>query len=253
MGKFFDEQTVKRDPARVLAELFTEYKDVPTGPVSKFVSPSGLGCQVGIAFKLQGAPVTPQKESFQSRCMADAGEDRHLRIQEFLSKTEYWVDVEKYIKAKGLNLKVLRHDGYEVLLYSPEYQARFKLDGMLFIDGHYYVLEIKTERQSDNNTRTAANAKHLLQGKAYTLMLDTDRIMWVYEGRDYFEQKPIVQLITKEEKNEVAKWIKDAIQYKDEPEKLVKNEKSCVYCAFKNYCKMYFKEREKRIKLYGDK
>lgn len=249
--KMFEENTKPRDAAAILAELFTEYHDVEVGEVSKYVSPSGLGCQVSIAWKLTGAPTTPQRESFQSRGFAEAGEDRHKRIQEFLSKTPYWVDVEKYIKDKKLNLQVVRHDGYEVLLVSPEYQARFKLDGMLFIDGHYYVLEIKTERQAANSTRTSPADKHQKQGISYTLMLDTDRILWVYEGRDFLEQKPFVQLVNKDDKKGLDKYIKDAIKYKDTPEKLSRDEKSCTYCVFKNYCKMYFRELEKRARLNG--
>lgn len=250
--KMFEENEKPRDAATVISQLFNEYKEVDVGPVSRFVSPSGLGCQASIAWKLTGAPTTPQKESFQSRGFAEAGEDRHKRIQEFLSNTPYWVDIEDYIKQKGLtDLEVVRHDGYEVLLVSKKYQARFKLDGMLFIDGHYYVLEIKTERQAANSTRTSPADKHQKQGISYTLMLDTDRILWVYEGRDFLEQKPFVQYVTKEDKTSLSNYILQAIENKDHPETLERDLKGCAYCQFKNYCKMYFKEYEKRVKLGG--
>nr|DAH56613.1 MAG TPA: Exonuclease [Caudoviricetes sp.] len=250
--KMFEDNKAPRNAADIISELFVEFKEVEAGPVSQYVSPSGLGCQVSIAWKLKGAPTTPQKESFQSRGFAEAGEDRHKRIQEFLSKTPYWVDVEEYIKAKKLtDLEVVRHDGYEVLLVSKKYQARFKLDGMLFIEGHYYVLEIKTERQAANSYRTGPADKHQKQGIAYTLMLDTERILWIYEGRDFLEQKPFVQYVTKEDKSGLDKYIIDAITHQDEPEKLERDTKGCAYCQFKNYCKMYFKELEKRLKLGG--
>lgn len=249
MRMFEEPKPETGNAAALLSALFREFHDVPTGPVSQYISPSGLGCQVACAWKLVGAPTTPQKESFQSRCFADAGEDRHKRIQEFLSTTPYWVDIPQYIQEKGLNLEVIRQDGYETLLFSPEYQARFKCDGMLFIDGKYYVLEIKTERQAANNSRTEANEKHLKQGKAYTLIMHTDFIMWLYEGRDYLEQKPIVQYVSKEEKLAIDKYIKDIINNKEHPENLERDTKSCGYCLYKNYCKMYFKEREKRARL----
>lgn len=252
--KMFEDNGKKEDAASIVLRLFQEFHDTTPETVSQYVSPSGLGCQVSVAMKLSGAPVTPQKESFQSRSFADAGSDRHNRIQEFLSQTPYWVDVEKYIKEKKLtDLQVLSKQGYEVLLVSKTYKARFKLDGMLFIDGHYYVLEIKTERQAANSVRKGPADKHLSQGIAYTLFLDTDRIMWVYEGRDFLEQKPFVQLVTKDDKLRISNYIKDAIKFQREPEKLSRDLKSCPYCLYKNYCKMYFKELEKRIKLNGNK
>lgn len=249
--KLFEEKTEVEDASVILSKLFTEFHEVENRPASPFISPSSLSCQVGLAWKLTGKPTTPQKESFQSRSFADAGSDRHARIQEFLSKTPYWVDIETYIKERGLNLQVLAHDGYEVLLYSPEYQARFRLDGMLFINGCYYVLEIKTERQAENSRRTGAADKHQKQGISYTMLLQTNRIAWVYEGRDFLEQKVFVQYVTQEEKEEISKYIKFAIENKDKPELLSKDEKSCSYCQFKNYCKMYFKELAKREVLNG--
>lgn len=245
--KMFDEAKPRTtDAAALLLALFREFKVMPAEIGSKAISPSGLACQVACAWKLTGAPVTAQKESFQSRCFADAGTDRHARIQEFLSQTEYWVDIEDYIKEKQLPLEVVVHDGYEVLLWSEEYQCRFKCDGMLKIEGQYYVLEIKTERQQANSFRVGPEEKHRLQGLAYTLLLNTDLIMWVYEGRDFLEQKPFVQQVQPNEKAFISDYLKTIIEYKDSPEKLAKNEKGCAYCNYKNYCKMYFKELKKK-------
>lgn len=240
--KMFEQETKPQDAAVMLLALFREFKAVPGGEVSKAISPSGLGCQVACAWKLRGTPTQPEMESFQSRGFAENGEDRHKRIQEFLSQTPYWVDVEKYIADRHLPLQVVRHDGFEVLLWSEEYQCRFKCDGMLKIDGQYYILEIKTERQQSNTYRTGPEEKHQKQGITYTLLLGTDRIMWVYEGRDYLEQKPYVQQVTKEDKVKMASYIKSIIQNKDFPEKLERNLKACTYCQYKQHCKMYFKE-----------
>ena len=244
--KMFEETQRPGDAAALISALFREFKDVEVGEASRYISPSGLGCQVACAWKLTGAPTTPQKESFQSRGFAEAGEDRHKRIQEFLSKMPYWDDVEQYVKEKKLNLEIVRRDGYEVLLYSPEFSARFKCDGMLFIDGYYYVLEIKTERQEANSSRVGPDEKHQKQGIAYTRIMDTERIMWVYEGRNYLEQKPFVQIVSKEQKAAIAKYMKDIVRYKDTPEKLQRDEKGCATCNYKNYCKMYFRELKKR-------
>ena len=240
--KLFEQDSKPQDAAALLLALFREFKEVPQGEVSRAISPSGLNCQVACAWKLQGRPVPPEKESFQSRGFADNGEDRHKRIQEFLSQTEYWVDIEAYIAENKLPLQVVRHDGFEVLLWSEEYQCRFKCDGMLKIEGQYYILEIKTERQQANTYRTGPDEKHQKQGKTYTLLLGTDKILWVYEGRDFLEQKPFVQVVSKAEKKEMADYLKKIIANRDTPENLERNLKACGYCQYKAYCKMYFNE-----------
>ena len=105
--KLFEEQKPLQDVVLLFNQLFKEFKENNSENLSKYLSPSGLSCQVSCAFKLQGITTEPEKESFQSASFAAAGEDRHKRIQEFLSITPYWVDVSKYIKEKGLPLKAV--------------------------------------------------------------------------------------------------------------------------------------------------
>jgi CRISPR/Cas system-associated exonuclease Cas4 (RecB family) len=236
------------DAAALLYALLHEPHDVPQEELpSKCISPSCLECQVYNAWKMQGIEPLPAKESFQSQSFADAGTDRHLRIQGFLSKTEYWVDIEKYIKEKGLDdLEVVEKVGPEVLLYSKKYNARFRLDGLLCIENEYYVLEIKTERQAANSFRVAPEPKHVKQGTAYAMMLNTKGILWLYEGRDFLEQRVILQPISEDDKKRISDYMLDIIGSYNEPYMLSRNTKMCVGCAYKNYCKMYFNEYEKK-------
>lgn len=247
--QFFEEKGKTLAPEVVLSSLFKEFKEVGNEQPSKTISPSCLNCQTCAALKLAGAPFAPSKESFQSRSFADAGTDRHARIQEFLSTTDYWIHIPTYIAKKKLPLEVLAEDGYEVLLWSEQYQTRFRCDGMLNIGGITYVLEIKTERQAMNSGRIAPNEKHLKQAYAYSLLLDCPDIMWLYEGRDLLEQKFIHQHITPEEKAYIKKYIEDIIKFKDDPSKL-ERDPNCN-TQFSAYCKMIHKEREKRERLNG--
>lgn len=246
--KMFEDNRPPQDAAALVLALLREFKEVPAEVASQTISPSGLACQVACALKLKGIMQDPQKESFQSRCFTDCGEDRHKRIQEFLSQTSYWVDVEKYVKDNNLDLDVIRHDDYEVLLQHKTLPIRFKCDGMLFIEGNYYVLEIKTERGQVNAFRTSYDPKHQKQGITYTLLLKTNRILWLYEGREMLEQKPFVQIVTEDEKQEMYKYLKQIVDNVDSIENLSKDEKGCGYCPYKTYCKAYFKELKKRQK-----
>lgn len=246
--KLFEEERKPQDAAALVLALFREFEETEGGVASKAISPSGLSCPVACAFKLGGAPTAPYKESFQSRGFAEAGEDRHKRIQGFLSKTEYWVDVAQYIKDKKLPLEVVVKEEFETLLWSEEYKCRFKCDGILKIDGEYYVLEIKTERQQANTYRIGPDEKHRDQGTAYAMLFETRGILWVYEGRDFMEQKAFVQVISKEERTAMSNYIKKIIANVDTPTLLERNLKACGYCAYGNYCKMLFKQLEKEKK-----
>ena len=76
--------------------------------------------------------------------------------------------------------------------------------------------------------------------------MDTGGIIWVYEGRDFLEQKCFLQMVTPQEKQDMHIYLTDIIKYKDTPEKLERNLKACSYCAYENYCTMYFKELKKK-------
>lgn len=246
--KLFEEKSKKDmgDAALLLDKLFREFKEVKGSVPSPYISPSGLNCPMDMAFKLKGIPTDDTKESFQSRQFAVHGTDRHARIQEFLSETPYWVNVAEYVKSKNLPLTVVEEQGHEVLLVSEEYKTRFKCDGMLLIDGEYYVLEIKTERGSQNAKRVGPSENHYLQGLAYTMLLDVNKIMWIYEGREQLEQKPFVQVVTQKEKDYIKAYIKNIIANVDTPENLPFDEKEYRYSQYSKYRKMYLAEIKRK-------
>lgn len=246
--KLFETKSEKNtgDAAALLEGLFREFKVVKGKVPSPYISPSGLSCPIDMAFKLQGIPTEDSKESFQSRQFADNGTDRHDRIQEFLSKTPYWVDVAEYVKEKGLPLTIVEQVGHEVLLVSDEYRTRFRCDGILLIEGEYYVLEIKTERGSQTAKRTGPSENHYLQGLTYTMLLDVNKIMWVYEGREYLEQKPFVQVVAEKEKDYIKEYIKNIIANVDTPENLPFDKKGCRYSSYTKYRKMYLAEIKRK-------
>lgn len=245
MNKFFENRK-KADATALVNALFKEMRVEEAGEPSLYINPSSLNCPVACAFKLTGKPVRESVSSFQSRSYADNGNDRHERIQAFLSQTDYWVDIEQYIKDKSLPLEIIEKQGYEVLLLSESEKVKFKCDGMLLINGEYYVLEIKTERSSINATRTTPNPKHLNQGIAYATLLDVGKIMWIYEGREYLEQKAFSQEVSALEKEQMRQYLQAIRVWKDEPENLERNKSQCNYCDYKDYCRMYFNELKKK-------
>lgn len=246
--RLFEDKTAKdtRDAAALLNELFREFEVVKGSVPSPYISPSGLKRPMDMAFKLKGIPTEDRMESFQSRQFAVNGRDRHKRIQEFLSGTPYWVNVVEYVRSRNLPLTIVEEQEYEVLLVSEEYKTRFKCDGMLLIEGEYYVLEIKTERGSQTKKRVGPDEEHYLQGLAYAMLLDVNKIMWVYEGREYLEQKPFVQVVTPQEKDYIKGYIKNIIANVDTPENLPFDEKAYRYSPYNKYRKMYLAEIKRK-------
>ena len=233
-------------PEVIIRQLFYERKVNPPYTPNKFISPSGMSCPIACCYKLQGVELPESKESFFDRSKADAGTDRHERIQAFLSQTEYWVNVKEYVEAKKLPLIVLKEDGYEVLLQHKVYPIRFKCDGMLKIDGKYYVLEIKTEGEQKNLNRHSFNPDHEFQGATYSTVLDTVGVIWLYEGRDSCDPKTFLQEITTGDRQLIKKYISDIVKHKDNPFDKFVPEAKCTYCEYKNHCKKEYKEWKKK-------
>lgn len=240
--RLFEDERDNKNAADILMGALLEFSPVPKYERSRFISPSGLNCQVACAFKMTGAPADAGKESFQSKSFAENGSDRHTRIQNFLKTTPYWVDVVEYVKEYAPDLEIIEEEENEVLLYSKKFNLRFKCDGILFINGTFYVLEIKTERQAANDTRISADDKHIKQGIAYALVLGIDAILWLYEGRNFLTPKVFLQHIVQEEKEALSAYITDIIEHAEQPENLGKDTRSCRTCAYSRHCKKYFKE-----------
>ena len=142
-------------------------------------------------------------------------------------------------------LDVISQQGNEVLLVSKEYRTRFRCDGMLLIEGEYYILEIKTERGQQAAKRTGPAEKHYLQGVAYAMLLDVKKIMWVYEGRDLFRAKAIRSRSKRRRKSKISLYIKNIIANVNTPENLPAGE-GCKYSAYNKYRKMYLAERKRK-------
>lgn len=296
MSKFFGEEQQILPPEEVIRKLFYAEYEVAEYVPSQNISPSGMGCPIACAFKLNGVPVPAGKASFYCSSAADNGSDRHERIQEFLSRTPYWVDVADYIAkrpelevrvvtaqeqaesleksftsrleqlnilrqqqdftgaeateygdlVKWLSIPIEQHakeiaekNRFEVLLLHTKYPIRFRCDGMLRIDGKFYVLEIKTERQSKNSFRIAPDPKHAKQGITYEMSLKPDGgIIWLYEGRDALEPKTFLQLPDEQACKENEAYIANIVAKKDTPWLLeIPPASACTYCEYKAKCK----------------
>lgn len=215
------------------------------------ISPSGLGCQRGAAFKLQGAMMKDSEETYESGLAAAMGTFIHERIQKFLSRSKIWVDIEQYLKERPeLNLSIAKeqkHAGEVSLVFSGIRNGKkvsppfsFQCDGIVRIDGEYYIVEIKSEGQRAWENRAEPNPKHSMQAISYGFLYGIDKILWIYASRESFGalRKIYLQDIDKgkidrlvSSCNKIEKAVEEG-KIKDLPKS-----KDCRWCPYVYLCK----------------
>lgn len=249
--KNFDEvKTQKSFPELALERAMSTVIVSPAKPSTPSLSPSGLGCQRAAAFKLSGAMCREDTETYESSLAAAMGSFVHERLQKFMSKSNIWVNVQDYIvEHPELNLRLREHqrsDGEVSLEFSGERQGThvppftFQCDGLVKIEGEYYLIEIKTETETAWQKRGAPNPKHQEQGRAYAFLYGVRNILWVYASRESFgtHRKIYLQTIKDSEIyafSSLITGIGAAVESKSISS--LPKAKDCKYCAFIDLCK----------------
>lgn len=250
-----DFDTIKSAPSFAELRLEKAINGViihPSSVCNPTLSPSGLTCPRSAAFKLKGATARESEETYESGIAAAMGSFIHERIQFLLRNDEIYVDVEDFIKEHpelGLSVRPIQKHAGEVSLYfsgvrngkkvSPPFS--FQCDGIVRIDGKYYLVEIKSESEKAWQARTAPNPGHQKQGIAYSFLYGIEGVLWVYASRESFgmHRKVYLQTIPQEKVDALVSYVQDigdAVE-KDDIKRLPKV-KDCRYCAFIDICKV---------------
>lgn len=219
---------------------------------SSSYKPSSMNCIRNMYFQLMG--VEPQgKATYQLTGMGETGTARHEKIQSYLLLMQQYgmdweyIDVEVYIQNMGLNhLKVVERKGYEVKVYNERLNISFLCDGILKHKDEYYIFEFKTETTYKEGPREQVDEAHYVQGTTYSVCLEIDKVLFLYENRDNCHKKAYLLEITDEMKYDlVISRIEECDGYvkrmivppkpKDLTGKLMR--KTCEYCNYKAECK----------------
>lgn len=221
---------------------------------SKTISPSMLGCERRMVFKLLGVKPTNVEKSPQLINICNYGTIRHQQIQEVLNKMKTlgmkweFVNVEDYIKDHELNLVVKKPSDfengvYETHLYSPEYNVSFLTDGILKYDGKYYILEIKTESPDKFLKQKDVQSEHRYQAIAYSLLFGIKDVIFLYEDRSYCSVKAYLYTPSRQDKSNLSILMLrciDLAKNKVIPAKDSNiDKKFCQYCLFRSLCQKY--------------
>jgi CRISPR/Cas system-associated exonuclease Cas4 (RecB family) len=260
------EQQFLRDLNETIVRLDAEDNYKP----SKTYKPSMLGgCKREVFFCVIGEQedpkiIDPDDASFIGIC--ESGSDRHERIQKAVSQMERlgykvkWWDVEEYLTMwPQPGTKVVEKKGMETKLRNEIFNMSFLCDGIIQIDGKFFILEIKTEASFKWQGRVDAVDKHKTQAACYSLTLGIDDVIYIYENRDFCTKKSFRYTVTEEDRQaRVIDVIEDIDNYVREHNEIVESletksdtipitkappksdkKSDCNYCDYKKACKRW--------------
>ena len=219
---------------------------------SRSYKPSSLHCIRNMYYQVMGAEMKGERATSELIGICESGTDRHERIQNAVAEMSNnnidceYVDVQKYIEDKHANgqlldLSVIERQGNEVKLYNSTFNMRFLCDGIIRYKGRYYILEIKTETANKFWDRMDVNPDHILQGTAYALNFDINKVIFLYESRDTCSKKTFMLNVTDKMKQDLAGKILECEDYvkilKVPPKPANLSKKACAYCSYSELCR----------------
>lgn len=216
--------------------------------------PSSLHCIRNMYFQITGAELEGERATSELIGICESGTDRHERIQNAVAEMSNngidceYIDVQEYIETKHsegqlLDLEVIEKQGNETKLFNKMFNMRFLCDGIIRYKGRHYILEIKTETATKFWDRQDVNPDHILQGTAYALNFDINKVIFLYESRDTCAKKTFMLNVTDKMKQDLAGKILECDDYvsqlKVPPKPADISRKACGYCSYANLCKRY--------------
>ena len=211
---------------------------------STFYKPSSLNCLRMMFYYRSGSTIDEVKRPASSIGILHSGEDRHIRIQRAITHMKSngydceWVDVETYINDHNLtNLEVVSKKEFETTVHNKELDLMFLCDGIIKINGSYFILEIKTENSTSFYNRRSIAEEHKHQAACYSLSFNINKVIFIYENRDLCLKKSFLFIVPTSLKNEVIGMIERCNDYVSKKELPIKVTcKFCTYCDYKKKC-----------------
>jgi len=215
--------------------------------ISKTYKPSSLNCIRNMYYQMIGEPIEKSKESPELIGICESGIDRHERLQKAINhlcktyhkKDKYiWISVRDYIKEHKLDqIEIVKERGFETKCRHKGLNLSFMCDGILKINGIYYVLEIKTETLFKFQNRKEIDKDHLNQAGCYALAFEIDRVLFLYENRDNCSKKLFRHRVLHSDKEKVKNKILKCDGHVKEVSVPPKEKyKGCQYCRYRKNC-----------------
>ena len=238
-------QTIAADFLRWLEHSIEDSAKSVKKVKSVYYKPSSLNCLRMMYFYRTQTEVDDILRPASALGILESGQDRHLRIQQAVSvmqKQGYkceWIDVGSYIEQHNLvDLEVIARKTFETVVHHKTLDLLFLCDGLLKINGVYYLLEIKTESSLSFYNRLDVANEHKHQATCYSLAFGIDQVIFIYENRDTCVKKAFLFTVSQALKNEVISLITQCNTAVEQQQIPLRIEcKACTYCDYKKKCK----------------
>ena len=219
-------------------------------PKHKSFAPSSIRCDRLSWFRLRGVqPDKPEVADTVLQFAADIGTACHRIIQNNLQKMlkDDWIDVSEYLKTiempSDYSVEVDPNSG-ETLITLSNPAVRFACDGIIRINGTYYLLEIKSAEYNSWNSLTTYKPQHKDQVVCYSGLLKLNKVLFVYIDRWYGEIKCYEETIPEYLQQEMFDKMVEITKLAEcgvAPEGLPRNDSWCTsgMCPYFKKCKEY--------------
>lgn len=217
----------------------------PVSAGSNYYKPSSMNCPRQMYFIRTKAPLDARINDYSGIRICETGTDSHARIQSYVEAMREngfdcdYVDVAEYVKSHHLDyLTIVNKSGHETKLLDTRYNISFLCDGIIKYKGFYYILEIKTEIDDQGLYRKDINPKHRKQITCYALSLGINKIIMLYEERNFCTPKTFFVEITPEQVADMAMYLEDVEQHVKnlEPPDKPQTTSCCTYCNYRTEC-----------------
>ena len=219
-------------------------------PSHKTFAPSSFRCDRRSWFRLRG--VNPDKVKTVDRTLnftAEIGTACHRIIQQNLVELlkDDWIPVDRYLSENPIPWKyelTPAEDSLETHVEIFDIPIRFSVDGIIRIDGKYYLLEIKTSEFSSWNDLTDPKSEHKDQILCYCALLGLSGAIVLYQDRQYGGFKCYEMKISEYDRDNVINrfyHVLDCVEKNIAPEGLPAGDKWCssAYCPYVSKCMQY--------------
>lgn len=236
--------------AQLLAELTQkiqeDIKQDRSRVPHKTFAPSSFECPRLSWFRLRGiAPDKSAKVDPAVDWTAKMGTAAHEYIQQKLSQMlgGCWVDIGDYFKRANLGYKYsLVQEGYETKVELEEPPIRFAVDGLMFYNNEYYLIEIKSSDSASFAKLTGPKKQHIAQVKCYGTILHVKKVLFIYVDRAFGNMKIFEQDITPSDMDAVntkIAYVQQCVADNLAPDKVPHGSKCCEYCVYPTKCKQW--------------
>lgn len=236
------------DASRILIDTYETQitktiQEKCAGPSSCTFAPSSMRCKRKSWFRLRGAkPDYLDNPDSVLDFTANIGTAIHAMVQKTLSQAlgDDWIEVEDYLSEHPIAYSyALVKSGYETRVEIADPPIKFACDGIVRINGKYYLLEIKTADYSSWDKLTEAKPYHMDQIKSYATILGIESVLTLYVDRQYGGVKSYEYLISLPEMMQVKQdmaYVLDCLSKNLAPERLPATDYMCRNCEYRLKC-----------------